>query len=803
MFTTETAMGKQEEREERCNRPTMPAAAAVPSGPALLTGPAGIFATLWKRKRLIVVAALAGAGIAGLASFMGSPTYVSTAQIFIDPRDQRPPGNDDVPNPAAGDPASISGYLESQTRLIASVSIKSRVVESERLDRDPEFGGEVPRTGLDRLLGDILSGSEAPPHDGMLHALAALEKNVSVRRGEGSFVVDITVTAHEPAKAARIANALANAYLEDQASIRADTAKRAAAALAGRLEELRNRLRTAEDKVQKYKEANRIIGVGGGKTMNEEQLGLNNAQLAALRMRVAEARAKYDQTLATRPSSIEAGAIPDVVASNTMTDLRAQLAAALAREADLLRSLGARHPALTAAQSQLRDARRQITDELARISRSAKAEYDRAVEAERLIARRVEQLTTAQYAAGRASIQLRELEREVESTRVAYDALLRRARETGEQTGLDTTNARIISAAMPALETSGVNWRRFAVLGGLAGVAIGAALALLLGASGAVPSPAPKAMRASGFAFWRRKTVADVAGPADTTSLEPDAVEHADPPPAPIEHLGDPGMAPASTRDGSRRFTTIQGGQSQRLPDTGQAAATPILATLPVVRHRRWRRNDGEARSIFQSKAHLVDVIDKPNAGFARAIRLVRSALAAQEQGQRRILILGLRSHAGASTLALNLALDAALAGLPALLVDSGSGENRLSRVYAPGAEAGLHEIVTGAADVMRVALPDKDTGLHLLPRSGRTDLVTSEQIERGFVEDLRRFGPIVIDGAAIGSDELSQRFADAADDIVLVMREGAAGDDDIEQAKAALGENAAKIRGFVINEAG
>ena len=102
----------------------------------------------------------------------------------------------------------------------------------------------------------------------------------------------------------------------------------------------------------------------------------------------------------------------------------------------------------------------------------------------------------------------------------------------------------------------------------------------------------------------------------------------------------------------------------------------------------------------------------------------------------------------------------------------------------------------------MRVALQDEGTGLFFLPRFGRTDLVTAEQIERDFFGAARRFGPIVIDGAAIGSDALSRLFADAVDDIVLVIRGGAAGGGDLQEAEAALGPNAAKIRGFVVNEA-
>jgi uncharacterized protein involved in exopolysaccharide biosynthesis/Mrp family chromosome partitioning ATPase len=796
MFTTETAAEEREERPERRKPPSGPAA-AMPVRLALLADPAWLVATLWRRKGLIVMAALAGVVLAGLASLAVPPKYVSTAQLFIDPRDLRVLQNEVSPNATGGDPTSITGYLESQARVIASDSIKSRVVASEGLDKDPEFGGEAVRTGLSALLADRLPSSGEPPRDGRLYALAALDRNVSVRRGERTFVIDISVTAREATKAARIANALANAYLEDQTSVRADAAQRATTALTGRLEELRNRLRLAEEKAERYKEANSIVGIGSGKSLSEEQLGLNSAQLVSLRIRTTEAKAKYDQILATRASSIEAGAIPEAVASNTMTALRSQLGAALSREADLLASLGARHPALAAAQAQTRDARRQIGDELSRISRAAKAEYDRAVEAERQVARRVDQLTTTQYAAGRASVELRELEREVESSRVVYDAFLRRARETGELAGIDTTNARVISAAMPPLEKSGVSRRTIAMLGGITGGGLGAALVLgfaLFGA--AAPGSAPeRAPPRGGLRFWRSKAKAETAEPDGAASAAASSV--------PGEPQ-DAAVAPAPAKASWRRFATIQGGQAARGTEPVQAAAAPPLASLPAVRHRRWRRDVGEPRSVFQSKAHLVDVIDKPNAGFAKAIHAIRSALAAQAQGSghRRILVLGVRPQAGASTLALNLALDAALAGLPAMLVDAAQGEESLTRVYAPDAQAGLHDIVTGAAGLVRVALQDEGTGLFFLPRFGRTDLVTPEQLERGFFGAARRFGPIVIDGAAIGSDALSRLFADAADDIVLVIRGAAAGGGDLQEAEAALGPNAAKIRGFVVNEA-
>ncbi len=789
MFTNETAVSEPEPRRDRRERRAAPA--AVPAVMAKLTDPAWVVRTLWARKGLILLCAVLGLVLAGLASLLVPPKYVSTAQLFIDPRDLRVLQNEVSPNATGGDPTSITSYLESQARIIASDSIKTPVVWSEGLDKDPEFGGEAPKSGLGRLLAEWLPKSGAPDHDGLVYALAALDRNVSVRRGERTFVIDISVTSRDPAKAARIANALAETYLENQAKVRAEAAQRATASLTSRLEELRNRLRTAEDKAERYKEANNIVGVGAGRSMTEEQLALNNAQLVASRTRVTEARAKYDQIIATRPAGIEAGAIPEAVASNTMTALRAQLGAALAKEADLLASLGTRHPALAAAQAQTRDARRQISDELSRIARSAKVELDRAVEAERQIARRVDQLTASQYAASRASVELRELEREVESSRVVYDAFLRRARETGELAGIDTTNARVIGAAMPPLEKSGISRRTLALLGGIAGGGAGVALALALALFGPLPLPRRPV---------RQAEETEAAQP-------PPAAAPAEAKPVPSPLMAVPSAVavaprPAAAKAGWRRFVAINGGQAERVPDLLRTAAAPLLATLPAVRHRRWRRDDGEIRSVFQAKTHLVDVLDKPNAGFAKAVRTVRSALAEQASGgHRRILVLGLRPHAGTSTLALNLALDAAQAGLPAMLVDAGLGDEALTRVYAPEAQFGLHDVVTGKVGLVRAALQDEGTGLFFLPRVGRTDLVGSEEIGRGFFEKARRFGPIVIDGGAVGTDGLALRFAEVADDIVLVLREGAVGEGDLASATAALGEQAGKVRGFVVNE--
>ncbi|MBN9453487.1 MAG: hypothetical protein J0I42_16200 [Bosea sp.] len=814
MFTTEPAASEAQERPDRRERP----ASDMPAQLARLADPVWIVGTLWARRGLILLMAALGLALAILAGLLMTPKYVSTAQLFIDPRDLRVLQNDVSPNTVGSDPTSITGYLESQARIIASDSIKSRVVERLNLDRDSDFGG-----GAAGFLARMLGADTGPSPKATLYALAALDRTVAVRRGERTFVIDISATAQDPDKAAKIANALAEAYLEDQAAVRAEAAQKATAALTSRLEELRNRLRIAEEKAEKYKEANNIVGVGD-RSLGEQQLSLNSTQLVAARTRATEAKAKYDQIASTRASSIEAGAIPEAVASNTMTALRAQLGAALAREADLVSSLGVRHPALASAQSQVRDARRQISEELARIGRAAKVEYDRAVEAERQLARRVDQLTAGQYAAGRASVQLRELEREVESSRAIYDAFLKRARETGELGGIDTTNARIISPAMPPLEKSGMSRRTLALLGAFGGGGAGVLLALGL-AVFAVPRQPPQPSKRA--PFWRRaqRPVAtepvETERPAPAPAPAPAAVITPPPPrpaapsePPPQQQPSRTGAAPVNWR----RLMAIPGGAAKRAANPPQAvpvaqaapeiasgpAALPMLGTVPQVRNRRWRRDVAEARSVFQGQTHLVDVIDKPQSGFAAAIAATRHELAGAAGGEqrRRILVVGLEPRAGATTLALNLALDAARSGLPALLVDAGGGAHGLTKVFAADAVIGLGDVMSGRAALGRAIMKDEGTGLTFMPYAGGIPPAGVGPLRTGAFAATHRFGPVIVDGGHPAADGLIGRFAEIVDDIVLVGREGKSVQAEAERLKEWLGVHAGKLRGLVVNAA-
>lgn len=445
-------------------------AQAAPRPRAAGFGIADAIATLWRRRLMIAGFGAAFAGLAAAYSMTLPDRYQATAQILIDPRELRVMSTEVTPSNLNSD--SITSYIESQSRIITSTNTLQKIVDREALTRDPDY------VGLSSVLSRLIP--LAGPRNDTARVVEQLRRNVWVRRGERTFIIDISVIAGTPEKSARISNAFAAAYLEDQSVSRSDVSRRTSAALSGRLTELRDRVRAAEEKVENYKAQKNIVGASG-KLVNEEQLQALNNQLAFARSRVADARSKLSQAESVRGQAAERGAIPEAVNSQTMGILRQQLGEAQRRTASLSASLGPQHPEFLAAQQTLRDAQRAVGEEISRIRQAARVEYDRAVGNEKAISTQVDQLKKEALGTSRDTVELRELERELESNRVIYQAFLSRARETSEFERIDTTNARIITTATPPLERVGPQRRAMVTGAGLSGLILGMLLALGLG----------------------------------------------------------------------------------------------------------------------------------------------------------------------------------------------------------------------------------------------------------------------------------------------------------------------------------
>jgi uncharacterized protein involved in exopolysaccharide biosynthesis/Mrp family chromosome partitioning ATPase len=495
----------------------------VPDAPDDGASAGDIWRILGRRRGMILLTALVLAGLTLAYAKLTPPLYTASADILIDPRGQNIVAND--LNPSAVAPDGGITQVESQARVVESSGVLLRVIARTHLTDDPNFNGSsrLPQRALawcDTHLGGLLPRPRAP--DEVLAAtLRDLRRRLTVTRAEKVLIVSIAVTAPTPGLAAELTNATADAYLEDQAEAQRQAALRASSALAQRLDAQRARVEAAEARVEQYKKSREIVSASG-QLVGDQQLIELNTQLTAASSAASSLRARLDEIDAARQSPDALAAMPDAMRSTVLATLREQEATVLRQKSDLGTMYRPDHPFITRLNVQLGTLRRLVDAEIGRIAAATRSDYEHALGTETLLRAKLDEATKASQAVGRDSVGLHELERLLDADRTVYTAFLVRAQETAEEAGIDTTNARIISRALPPSSKSWPPLGTLLVAAIGSGLALGAGLAMLreyaaptllsrrqieraLGAPVVgVLSPAVLARRAKAAPPWRR-----------------------------------------------------------------------------------------------------------------------------------------------------------------------------------------------------------------------------------------------------------------------------------------------------------
>ena len=172
----------------------------------------------WRRWRLILTATAAVMILTFLALLTVTPRYTATAQVLLEPRKEKIFGaNQNVLPEFNLDAANV----DSQLTVIQSLNLLRRVVVKEKLYQDPEFGPQPPGlfsyiTGLftrDDTEKGALQQSDNTILPAILGSIGRLRNALDVQRVNKTLVLAISVTSREPNKAARLANAIADAYV--------------------------------------------------------------------------------------------------------------------------------------------------------------------------------------------------------------------------------------------------------------------------------------------------------------------------------------------------------------------------------------------------------------------------------------------------------------------------------------------------------------------------------------------------------------------------------------------------------------
>jgi Mrp family chromosome partitioning ATPase len=224
----------------------------------------------------------------------------------------------------------------------------------------------------------------------------------------------------------------------------------------------------------------------------------------------------------------------------------------------------------------------------------------------------------------------------------------------------------------------------------------------------------------------------------------------------------------------------------------------PVLATISdmTVATTAGGRAASDVQALLRSHSMPAVVYHRPNSEGAAAFRrldgLFRNTGSALSL--RTVLVTSVGQADGKSTVALNLALAAMEAGDRVLLVDGDLVNRSLTTAAAVpvAATPGLtFPIVPGDSVGLSLAMPGSlalDTGSPIDGRAMRSTIVR-------LAGD---FDAVIIDGSAIGTSPSLAALADAASDIVVVVRAQTSVASRFIEALPVLGAVAHKVRGAV-----
>jgi len=416
-----------------------------------------VISVMWGGRRIILAATLLAMMAAAAYAFLLTDTlYSATTELLFDPR-QSPvaSGSSQESTVSNSTPEAHTTLIESQAQIISSEELARQFILDQELIYDPEFVGNG-------------SGSEQARYDA---ALETYYKRLSVERAASTYVIAISFESVDPAKAAHLANRLAELYLETASGTDASMTTQAADALSARLTDLRQAANDAAAAVEQYKRDNGLITTEE-LTVVGQQLRDLNSQLSLAHVERSDAEANLTQAQRAADSGVLTFDASSTE-SSVIGQLQVQLAALEGQEARLRAQYLPQHPALAGVLEEKAALTAALNAEFQRMLQNLQRVYDAAVEKESSLVAQVEALQNRSADSGAASVQLGELQREATAAQTVYENFLNRATQLREQVGLPTDTARVISSAYPPSKPSSPRRLIFVAAGGVLGAGLG------------------------------------------------------------------------------------------------------------------------------------------------------------------------------------------------------------------------------------------------------------------------------------------------------------------------------------------
>src|SRR6185369_9032455 len=381
---------------------------------------------------LILGAVALGIAFAIIATLLTTPIYRAWVSLEVNPPTFDVSDEQSKQRQTYQDPYDI---VATQVGLLTSKSVAERTAQELNLGNNPAFVAQR---------GDASSR--------LRHAAGVVQKNLTADVPKEGQLIKFSFDSPSPQIAAMVANGIAESFINTSLQRRYEASAYARRFLERQIAKTRGDLEKSERSLVAYAQAEGIINTAMGSDGKPSTTDAGSPQaesLMALNKALADATARRVAAEGAYRGALAAGPTTEVTASTQA--LRQQRAALEADYQQKRTFMKPDHPDMQSIRAQIDELDKQIAREGSQMSASRNntllQEFRAAASAESALQARVAGLKGAVLNLRGRSIQYNILQREVDTNRSLYDALLQRYKEIGVAGGIGSAPVSIVDRA--------------------------------------------------------------------------------------------------------------------------------------------------------------------------------------------------------------------------------------------------------------------------------------------------------------------------------------------------------------------
>jgi capsular exopolysaccharide synthesis family protein len=420
---------------------------------------------LRKRKWVLFTTVLVVLTISIIQTARTIPLYDASARLAFYKEEGDPLGMKDASNTGSTDDWDYTVSLDTQARVIQSDVVALQVIHGMHLDTNRTFAGKI----ADRKDKTQLTSDEEA--DLLEHFRGSL-RIVPIRN---TRILELHFVSPDPKLAADIVNTLMRTYVEHNFKTKLDSTLQATDWMAKQIADLQLKVESSQQALVKYQRDNQILGTDEKQNITTSKLDQLNRELTAAQADRIQKEAKYQNTLAGNLA-----AIPELSQNALIGNLQEQAAIAERDYAEANVRFGPSYPKVIELAKKMEQARASVRQAIEAVSQRIKADYETALNRERLLTRAFDSQKVEANNLNEKAIQYELLKRDAELNRNLYEKFLQTSKEATVSAGLKSNNVRPVDTARAPRWPSSPNIPRNIILALLLGTSTGVALAFVL-----------------------------------------------------------------------------------------------------------------------------------------------------------------------------------------------------------------------------------------------------------------------------------------------------------------------------------